>query len=884
MSRITTNYDLPRPQYQPQAAPVDRFGSPEVRPPNQNNNLAQLASALSSFNSSFAKVASQVQETRNEEERKKAMAEVMKLRLSNQEEFKKAIEEGRIKPMDTPWALVGYDQAIGAVAAEKASNELFDKYQQSGLQNENGTAGVEKFAKEHFAPLLEGRSQYELEAMVPRVNESTNKLLQAHSQFRSEERQKEMVLAISTEVGEIAKKGKAGKLTEQEFTASIQRIVAEKGAFLPRTVLNTELASAAKAAAIDIGEPDLYEEILARVPTTGGKTLADSNKFVNQEIKDGISESIVRRSHIASERRDADIKADIGKAEDWMWGSDIGKSINDRSFTTKYTEESLSTLPNPDPKNINPAAWDVIRSRLVARYRDLTDRSYATQQKERADESYQKTKENDEATKRLNNILTTTDLSTNEKEQAELKKFLTENPTFDPQRAQIVFHNAYSNQRLRESDDTYIRTLDQWLLEENFDYNSAVEGLGNLYEQKLITEEDRAYYSKAFRNRQSGLSKEIFDQHGEFRSTLSTLTAVANASSLPFKLNAIPGLRPEHVEEEWNTIIETNAAQFVRRYNNLPPEEQTPKVAKELLAEMEEKTLKQFAAIGEVLGTGKAPQAATTQPSEQTQQPLLQRPNEQQAKAIEENKAKVGETVIGLTRVAKEFTTYKDQVLNLKKTVKVDGVKIMESDIVGRTNSSGFHLFSDDSSNDVGNSFRQALYSLDDVSAPDASGEYNTTVINSQNERVLRLGQALRNRRQQILSDLPVLQTRSTEIINKAQQEKKLSKNQYMDAVRPAYLAGEWVELTRAVGFSVDEVAEASVHTPEAPYRMMLFVSDADLATNGKAVAAKLKIPPAKLNDFFTSQFSLIAERDKWLNQSKPPRPVVVNTEWSAIR
>ncbi len=137
--RVQVNYERNMPGLAPQAAPIDTF----VRPV-RDISTAQIADALSVFNSALQRYGTASMEKNREEQETLAEAKIGGMTF---EEAQTALNDGSLAEFDDPWFKAAFQKQYGMRLGTKRQEEIRTAYETS-FDKEGGN--LDAFLAEQF--------------------------------------------------------------------------------------------------------------------------------------------------------------------------------------------------------------------------------------------------------------------------------------------------------------------------------------------------------------------------------------------------------------------------------------------------------------------------------------------------------------------------------------------------------------------------------------------------------------------------------------------------------------------------------------------------------------------------------------------------------------
>jgi hypothetical protein len=318
----------------PIASPTDQFTIPGVTPPARGpNGLMQLAQSLQSIEPKLNGIVARLAQADQQNSLAAGEAFVHQQQITSQDQFKKAVTAGKIREGDNPWMFLGAKQTVAKLEADQFNREMFDSYYKSDIQHQDDPGVVQQFAQKFWQDRLGKRDIDQLEVLGPAADQATNALVLHHIQNRSQERVEEAFVSGAMEL-----QNKAQELLTPDalhsgdpkalapFREFMQQFVADKGRYLTTPRLNQMVMGAARQAALDGKNADIYREVMRGVKTPGGDL--STTKHTDATV-DSIHRELVQR------------EVDDMRLEDEM------RDRNDRKTVEAFSDLIASRRNNP---------------------------------------------------------------------------------------------------------------------------------------------------------------------------------------------------------------------------------------------------------------------------------------------------------------------------------------------------------------------------------------------------------------------------------------------------------------------------------------------------------------------------------------------------------
>ena len=275
---------------QPIASPTDQFIRSDATPDLRDaNRLAQVAGALSEFDKTLTGIAQNQFQAHQQNSTLRAEADRTELALKNRDQLNAAVRSGKIREADNPWYMRQLKEGVARSEAVESLQGLSAAYEELPNRSKLTPSQVKDWAGQKLAGLADGRDVIELAAMSPILEQGTNRLLSAHVEFASREREIEMEQSFHTRLGQVLEQ-------DGDKSAAINGLINEYG---KNGVSFSKLNAWARGtiltqAAVDDDVAGAVQSLLS-VKTPGG-TLADTaeTKLAIREISREIENRRIR--------------------------------------------------------------------------------------------------------------------------------------------------------------------------------------------------------------------------------------------------------------------------------------------------------------------------------------------------------------------------------------------------------------------------------------------------------------------------------------------------------------------------------------------------------------------------------------------------------------
>lgn len=186
-------------QLEPVARPTDQFAPREVRKPQPDNQLMELAGSLKDFSSAAGQIMDRRLSAYQQSSQLAADRDFAAANINgNIEGFRQAVKNGQIHEVDNPWYKVQASQDIARNEAKTAYEQTWNAYQNSPVKNSDDPREVAGFIDQQFAPYLKGKDAWEVQAIAPELQEYKSQIIQEHIQFRRQAIENSRVEALTS--------------------------------------------------------------------------------------------------------------------------------------------------------------------------------------------------------------------------------------------------------------------------------------------------------------------------------------------------------------------------------------------------------------------------------------------------------------------------------------------------------------------------------------------------------------------------------------------------------------------------------------------------------------------------------------------------------------
>src|SRR5688572_3852520 len=168
---------MSRLQLNPIASPVSTYATPEVRQKVDGAEIIQLAEALKDIRPEVQQIVNNRLKEHIEASRRMAVEDAAKLAVSNQQQFKQAVVDGRIREQDNLWYKAQLRQEMAKHDASEVIAGMFEAYQQEPAMHDKSVDDVASWLDTMGSKLFEGRDGWEIEALAEVYNQGKQRVL-----------------------------------------------------------------------------------------------------------------------------------------------------------------------------------------------------------------------------------------------------------------------------------------------------------------------------------------------------------------------------------------------------------------------------------------------------------------------------------------------------------------------------------------------------------------------------------------------------------------------------------------------------------------------------------------------------------------------------------
>jgi hypothetical protein len=360
----------------PIASPTNQFYRPEVRQTADSDQLLQVANELSKIEPTIGRIADRQFAAHQEGSALRAEADRVSNQIDNMEKFRDAVKKGQLREVDNPWYMVQMEQSVGRVEAAAAVQKLEADYENSPVRMSNDPSAVRAWAKDYISKVGTDGTTFSRAAMAPVLEAGVLRLVTAHNQIRSREREIERQDAFMAEAGKIL------EMNPDPMTAgkSLAALFEEHKMTVTPAKLNAWLKQALYDQARLEGTTDRIAAIMGEIVTPGGKMGdAAGTKIELQNLENDLADqserAILRAERAENRRTELQAKSIIQR-----WNS-AGQGKTPGEILTMNMAELDQQFPE-------------IKEALVKHYSSLSSQLFAI-------EEQSKNKANDEAREKI---------------------------------------------------------------------------------------------------------------------------------------------------------------------------------------------------------------------------------------------------------------------------------------------------------------------------------------------------------------------------------------------------------------------------------------------------------------------------------------------------